>query len=1235
MILNILLLIPAILKLLLLGTGSMFTFIKNIACFKNVFILIPTLFAAIFFLSPHIVQASHQWICEMKLYTSGVCTPAAFSTVLTCSLGNNSCEPLCDDPSTCVFEDRVAIDGSLSHRFFSCVTDPFCGHAPNANAGPDQVLEDLDANGVEKVTLTALGSTDFDGFADIVSFVWKEGAVVIASGANPTISLAVGEHTIVLTVKDTTGLSDTDTVVITIVGICPLEDGGGGLVPCGRICDDPSTLEINEATSCTFCHLFYLINRIVTFLFTQFLPVLALLFITLSGMLILTSRGNAHQFSMGKQMLLWTLIGLAVLVAGWVLFNSFFTYTGAKKWTGLTGEEGTITAVSGSTFTVTVDDPWDANEWVGLGFTITTSSNEDIIGMSRTVTSNSPTTATTESWGFDTPLVGDMFRIGGWWQFACGVNFGLTVPVVICGGDGQECCGGIGGTCFGGLTCDGSGICVLPPPPPPCGGVGEVCCATGPSCDLAGLACNPGTNQCEVCGGATQICCTSPSVDPCGAGLTCTGGTCTPLPPLPCAPPNTCVLEFTCTTTVTADTCPSPLDECCEPVPPLPPTVSLTASPNPIEEGNPTTLTWIVTNADTCTASSVPFHAGWDGPKDEAGASQPITPLTVGTHTYSITCTNVSGSDTASVDVLVETAPLPIFTLNVSDTAITNGQSVTLDWVITDADTCSASGAWTGTKYSAGACLPPSCSESSGSLVGPASYTFTLTCFKGVASASDSKTVTVTGDVPAPSAHWPFTDLDISRRIRDWNVGAQHGWYKGEVWRDATLGDGGCVPGVGVCPAIVSGPVGGYGQAFKFDDIDDYVEVANTLGAFNLTSGWSVSAWVKPEVAGSDAVSDPIVWKVANNGGHEDTFYVGWGDPIDGNVFKAGLERAADDVDFAVKSAVHPANQWYRVIAVFDGSNLSLYVYDETGSGALEGTMSIGGGAVAYTGPAPLRIGNNMNSSHAGAGTFNGRIDEVRIYNVPFVPAEANVEKSARYPVIPSVASWSFESIDGSKTHDTHHLVKGQYGGAGRFHTRDDNGDAVVDLFDGTPTDVTEFDFVVIGEEDASGNLTINPMSMPTGEVSVGFWMKSSDAGVCTIPGGAKCGTPFSYAVLGSDNEFLIYDYNNFYISANTAGGFLTGVPGNDGMWHHIVVTWRASDGEVRIYKDGSLAVGPGTISDIPITTGGVLVFGQEQELPGDAFDILQSFLGEIDDMKVWNQVLTATEVSAEFTAGP
>ena len=86
---------------------------------------------------------------------------------------------------------------------------------PNSLAGIDQTVTDSDSSGSENVILDGSASTDSDG--TIVSYVWTENGTQIATGMTPTVDLAVGAHTITLTVTDDDGLTATDDVTVNVL----------------------------------------------------------------------------------------------------------------------------------------------------------------------------------------------------------------------------------------------------------------------------------------------------------------------------------------------------------------------------------------------------------------------------------------------------------------------------------------------------------------------------------------------------------------------------------------------------------------------------------------------------------------------------------------------------------------------------------------------------------------------------------------------------------------------------------------------------------------------------------------------------------------------------------------------------------------------------------------------------------------------------------------------------------
>ena len=157
-----------------------------------------------------------------------------------------------------------------------------------------------------------------------------------------------------------------------------------------------------------------------------------------------------------------------------------------------------------------------------------------------------------------------------------------------------------------------------------------------------------------------------------------------------------------------------------------PPTVSLAAASTTVDTAAETTLSWTSANATSCTASGA-----WNGARETSG-SQSTGALTSDA-TFTLTCTGEGGSASDSVTVTVQAVP-PELTLTAADGSVASGSATTLTWGAQNADSCEASGSWTGSRATSG-------SVSTGALTSDA--TFTLTCTGEGGSVSDSVTVTV------------------------------------------------------------------------------------------------------------------------------------------------------------------------------------------------------------------------------------------------------------------------------------------------------------------------------------------------------------------------------------------------------------------------------------------------------------------------------------------------------------
>ncbi len=105
---------------------------------------------------------------------------------------------------------------------------------------------------------------------------------------------------------------------VCINGLCSLVKGG--LVPCGRMSDDPGTVW-NEQEDCKICHLVILADSITGYLL-EIVGIITVLSLVIGGMLYITSSGNSSLVITAKTAFRKSLYGFVIVFIAWVMTNT-------------------------------------------------------------------------------------------------------------------------------------------------------------------------------------------------------------------------------------------------------------------------------------------------------------------------------------------------------------------------------------------------------------------------------------------------------------------------------------------------------------------------------------------------------------------------------------------------------------------------------------------------------------------------------------------------------------------------------------------------------------------------------------------------------------------------------------------------------------------------------------------------------------------------------------------------
>ncbi|MCP4358984.1 MAG: DUF11 domain-containing protein [Chloroflexi bacterium] len=168
--------------------------------------------------------------------------------------------------------------------------------------------------------------------------------------------------------------------------------------------------------------------------------------------------------------------------------------------------------------------------------------------------------------------------------------------------------------------------------------------------------------------------------------------------------------------------------------------------------------------------------------------------------------------------------------------------------------------------------------------------------------------------------------------------------------------------------------------ALDFDGGNDYIEVDNNSGLFDLTQ-MSFSAWIKPEWVSDGPIGNPGFLGIRGATGSRVSLHI--------HKDYSGLDTYTSNGGVQFYTYPFQQGQWYHIAMTWDGVNEALYV-----NGALVDSYARTVDTSITT--QPLVIGSSQTNHTSHAEYFPGLMDEVRVYNRALTAVEvaAQVQSS-------------------------------------------------------------------------------------------------------------------------------------------------------------------------------------------------------------------------------------------------
>lgn len=409
-------------------------------------------------------------------------------------------------------------------------------------------------------------------------------------------------------------------------------------------------------------------------------------------------------------------------------------------------------------------------------------------------------------------------------------------------------------------------------------------------------------------------------------------------------------------------------------------------------------------------------------------------------------------------------------------------------------------------------------------------------------------------------------------------------------------------------PSWTTGNIGPY--ALDFSGTGQYLSVADpSSGVLDFVDGadFSISGWFNRDTF---TANHTIVAKKTNQ--TTNAGYVVW---IDASTDTVNFEISDGTDTYEADSATaFTATGWHHFVAVWDDSN-GAYVYID---GGLNGSTTSSTSSIDDLSNAnAFRIGAESDDDNP----FDGKLDDIRIYGYSLSTDQVKKLYSTTSPTQPVdtslVGHWTFDGndIQGSTAIDrssfgNNGTITGAVPMIGKL------GQAL--SFDGTDDRISFGDVLDIGDTD---------------DISIAGWFNNISFSDCRVLVAKKIdyGNLVGYTTYIGNNPdvfiFKVSDGSDSY-SVNSTMEFTT--PG----WHHFVAVWdQDSESGTRVYIDGSDASGSrsGTIGNVgdPSSSNPYSLTIGTVSSNDQCF-----FQGRIDDVRIYNRVLSASEVLNLYDLG-
>lgn len=490
---------------------------------------------------------------------------------------------------------------------------------------------------------------------------------------------------------------------------------------------------------------------------------------------------------------------------------------------------------------------------------------------------------------------------------------------------------------------------------------------------------------------------------------------------------------------------------------------------------------------------------------------------------------------------------------------------------------------------------------------------FILLTFLAVSVAQASVNIAVTG-VSTYKTSTPYSFLN-SGLVGYWTMDTSDYNYTTGILNDRS-GNGNDGTSIGSANStstyFTAGKIAG---AVGLNGLNQYI---NTVTSGPITTRGTLVAWVNQRQAKDNSGSNAFISEIMSEENNTGTYdlKMQYGNATAGGAQTPLCVQRFNNTDAGVQGTPLPLNTWHHIACVWTGTTLSLYV-----DGALISTTTANNSPLINL--ASYNIGRIRDSNSR---YFNGRLDDIRIYNRVLAPWEIT---QLYYYGANRIAQNNCQSLNIGLSNCWPLDASSFTYSNGIFSDR-------VGSITGTATNYTGATTTAFGPGISGSALTFNGTSQylqmsavsPVGasDFSVSQWFNTSASYSSTgrIVGNYNGGTPTNFWGTGFSNAnkpfFFCRD------SSSNIGSVTSALTYNDGRWHNLIGT--RSGNLFSLYVDGALSATTSVVVGSCNNTQSLTIGADHYSATTESY-----FNGRIENVRLYNRALTSWEVAQLYMA--